>query len=63
MGGSQAVGVWAGRGSPYEQLVCVPSGLIVGHVGDGNFHCILLFDPANLAESQRVKEFATRLAR
>uniref|UniRef100_A0A8C0H2I4 D-lactate dehydrogenase (cytochrome) n=1 Tax=Chelonoidis abingdonii TaxID=106734 RepID=A0A8C0H2I4_CHEAB len=50
-------------GSPFKQLVCVSSGLIVGHVGDGNFHCILVFDPADLDEIQRVKEFATRLAR
>uniref|UniRef100_A0A8C0H2G1 Probable D-lactate dehydrogenase, mitochondrial n=1 Tax=Chelonoidis abingdonii TaxID=106734 RepID=A0A8C0H2G1_CHEAB len=49
--------------SPFKQLVCVSSGLIVGHVGDGNFHCILVFDPADLDEIQRVKEFATRLAR
>ncbi|KAM9122504.1 putative D-lactate dehydrogenase, mitochondrial isoform 1-T1 [Pangshura tecta] len=39
------------------------TGLIVGHVGDGNFHCLLVFDPADLDEIQRVKEFATRLAR
>ncbi|XP_074864914.1 putative D-lactate dehydrogenase, mitochondrial [Carettochelys insculpta] len=39
------------------------TGAMVGHVGDGNFHCILLFDPGDPAESCRVKEFATRLAR
>ncbi|XP_067386259.1 probable D-lactate dehydrogenase, mitochondrial isoform X4 [Emydura macquarii macquarii] len=39
------------------------TGPMVGHVGDGNFHCILVHDPADPAESQRIKEFATRLAR
>ncbi|KAL8194681.1 UNVERIFIED_CONTAM: hypothetical protein K2H54_029032 [Gekko kuhli] len=39
------------------------TGPIVGHVGDGNFHCLLIFDPENPDESERVKEFAMRLAR
>uniref|UniRef100_A0A8C8RFW8 Probable D-lactate dehydrogenase, mitochondrial n=1 Tax=Pelusios castaneus TaxID=367368 RepID=A0A8C8RFW8_9SAUR len=39
------------------------TGPIVGHVGDGNFHCILVHDPTDPAESQRIQEFATRLAR
>ncbi|NXQ97929.1 LDHD protein, partial [Sagittarius serpentarius] len=30
------------------------TGPMVGHVGDGNFHCLLLFDPQDPAEAQRV---------
>nr|XP_032634403.1 probable D-lactate dehydrogenase, mitochondrial [Chelonoidis abingdonii] len=59
--------LWAARHNAwYAALALRPGskvGLIVGHVGDGNFHCILVFDPADLDEIQRVKEFATRLAR
>eukprot|EP00088_Acartia_fossae_P036635 TRINITY_DN3782_c0_g1_i1.p1 TRINITY_DN3782_c0_g1~~TRINITY_DN3782_c0_g1_i1.p1 ORF type:complete len:501 (+),score=78.72 TRINITY_DN3782_c0_g1_i1:55-1557(+) len=42
------------------------SGLIgpmVGHVGDGNFHSMLLFDPENEAERQECKAVADRMAR
>ena len=35
---------------------------IVGHVGDGNFHMLLLADPDNADENQRAHEFAARLA-
>uniref|UniRef100_A0A8C0ISF3 Probable D-lactate dehydrogenase, mitochondrial n=1 Tax=Chelonoidis abingdonii TaxID=106734 RepID=A0A8C0ISF3_CHEAB len=56
--------LWAARHNAwYAALALRPGSLIVGHVGDGNFHCILVFDPADLDEIQRVKEFATRLAR
>ena len=34
---------------------------IVGHVGDGNFHTLPLFDPADAAEVARVKGFVGRL--
>jgi D-lactate dehydrogenase (cytochrome) len=34
---------------------------IVGHVGDGNFHCLPLFDPENAEEMGRVKAFVRRL--
>ena len=34
---------------------------IVGHVGDGNFHVLPLFDPADGAEVERVKAFVGRL--
>jgi len=34
---------------------------IVGHVGDGNFHAILAFDPADLAEIKRIEAFLERL--
>lgn len=38
---------------------------ILGHVGDGNFHCALLIDPnspAEIAESERLNEEIVRLA-
>ncbi len=35
---------------------------IVGHVGDGNFHVVLLLDPNNPDEITRAHDFATRLA-
>ena len=34
---------------------------IVGHVGDGNFHVLPLFDPNDTAEIDRVKAFVGRL--
>ncbi|NXX99440.1 LDHD protein, partial [Centropus bengalensis] len=42
---------------------CGLTGPMVGHVGDGNFHCILVFDAQDAAESQRVRAFAQRLGR
>ncbi len=36
---------------------------IVGHVGDGNFHCGVLFDPQDADETARVAEFSELLAR
>lgn len=44
-------------------LFFVPLGAIVGHVGDGNFHCILLVDPEDAEEFHRVEAFAHQLAR
>ena len=35
---------------------------LVGHVGDGNFHMVLLVDPDNDEELTRAKGFASRLA-
>ena len=35
---------------------------IVGHVGDGNFHCAVRFDPADSGEVGRVEDFAAALA-
>lgn len=40
-----------------------PPGTIVGHVGDGNFHCILLVDPEDPEELRRVETFAKQLGR
>lgn len=34
---------------------------IVGHVGDGNFHVLPLFDPADAAELAKVKSFVGRV--
>jgi D-lactate dehydrogenase (cytochrome) len=38
------------------------SGPILGHVGDGNFHAILLVDPARPAEAATAKSLAGRMA-
>jgi len=37
-------------------------GPIVGHVGDGNFHCALLVEPGNAAELKIAKDLAHRMA-
>jgi D-lactate dehydrogenase (cytochrome) len=42
------------------------SGLVApvfGHVGDGNFHCVLLVDPQDPEELQRAEALSTRLVR
>ncbi|XP_032178984.1 probable D-lactate dehydrogenase, mitochondrial isoform X5 [Mustela erminea] len=39
------------------------TGCIVGHVGDGNFHCILLVDPEDTEELRRVRDFGKQLGR
>ncbi|TRY85077.1 hypothetical protein DNTS_032228 [Danionella cerebrum] len=39
------------------------TGPIAGHVGDGNFHCIMVLDPNDEDEVQRVHSFTERLAR
>lgn len=36
---------------------------IVGHVGDGNFHLLLLLDTENAAEMERAEDFMDRLAK
>jgi D-lactate dehydrogenase (cytochrome) len=36
---------------------------IVGHVGDGNFHVVLLVDPTDAADIERGEEFHARLVR
>jgi len=36
---------------------------IVGHVGDGNFHCLVSFDPDNATQYAKVKTFINMLAR
>lgn len=35
----------------------------VGHVGDGNFHCLLLVDPKNEQELTEAQELSVRMAR
>ncbi|MDQ7070799.1 MAG: FAD-linked oxidase C-terminal domain-containing protein [Rhodobacterales bacterium] len=37
------------------------AGPILGHVGDGNFHSILLFDPDNAQELETVKDLSNRM--
>ncbi|XP_051884148.1 LOW QUALITY PROTEIN: probable D-lactate dehydrogenase, mitochondrial [Pristis pectinata] len=39
------------------------TGTIVGHVGDGNFHCLMVVDPEDKDEKRRMKELTDRLAR
>ncbi|XP_008582296.1 PREDICTED: probable D-lactate dehydrogenase, mitochondrial [Galeopterus variegatus] len=39
------------------------TGAIVGHVGDGNFHCILSVNPNDAEELHRVKAFSEQLGR
>lgn len=38
------------------------AGPILGHVGDGNFHAILLIEPGNVAELTEAKRLADRMA-
>jgi len=38
-------------------------GPMVGHVGDGNFHTMLLFDPENAEEFKKCKKVATTMSR
>ena len=40
----------------------VGMGNLCGHVGDGNFHSMLLFDPDNEEEYSRCKMVANRMA-
>jgi len=39
------------------------TGPLFGHVGDGNFHSLLLFDPANPEEYGRCKDLSMRMGR
>ncbi|EDV28457.1 uncharacterized protein TRIADDRAFT_51388 [Trichoplax adhaerens] len=41
-----------------EDLLCC----IVGHVGDGNFHCLVMHDPSNQQELEKIEAFSSKLA-
>ncbi|CAI9162365.1 unnamed protein product [Rangifer tarandus platyrhynchus] len=54
----------AGRGGAGAAALSFgPPGTVVGHVGDGNFHCILLVDPEDPEELLRAQAFAEQLGR
>jgi D-lactate dehydrogenase (cytochrome) len=36
---------------------------ILGHVGDGNFHCIIIIDPSNPAEIEEAEQLNQRVMR
>ena len=36
---------------------------VFGHVGDGNFHCLVLVDPNDAAENEAAEQFSQRLVR
>jgi D-lactate dehydrogenase (cytochrome) len=38
------------------------SATIVGHVGDGNFHLVVLFDPTDAAERERADALTQRVS-
>lgn len=47
----------------YIPLSLFTSGPIVGHVGDGNFHVILLVNPENEDETKRAHSLSDRIVK
>jgi FAD/FMN-containing dehydrogenase len=43
--------------------ICFFLAPLVGHVGDGNFHLLVLFDPNDAEEKARAKDLTERVAR
>ena len=42
---------------------CFISAPIIGHVGDGNFHSLMMIDPTNEKELAAAKELAFRMSK
>lgn len=45
-----------------DYLLFILQGPICGHVGDGNFHALLIIDPSNDEQIQEAKDLANRMA-
>ena len=46
-----------------KSTIIVIKNIIINMTGDGNFHTMLLFDPADPEEYKRCKEVADRMGR